>query len=80
MAIITTVVAAPIIRSIDVIESVISTSKVPLDMCGFYAITPLGTVGGRVFPLAMASPTGGIPEWTREVPGEVPATGGGKAA
>jgi hypothetical protein len=28
----------------------------------------------------MASPTGGIPEWTRETGGEVPATGGGKAA
>ena len=28
----------------------------------------------------LASPTGGIPEWTREVPGEVPAVGKGKAA
>ena len=28
----------------------------------------------------MASPTAGIPEWRREVPGEKPAAGGGKAA
>ena len=26
------------------------------------------------------SPTGGLPEWTREIPGEVPAVGVGKAA
>jgi hypothetical protein len=28
----------------------------------------------------MASPTGSVPEWTRETTGEVPATGRGKAA
>jgi hypothetical protein len=27
-----------------------------------------------------ASPTGGLPEWTRDVPGEVRAAGAGKAA
>jgi hypothetical protein len=27
-----------------------------------------------------SSPTGGLPEWTREIPGEVPAVGAGKAA
>ena len=28
----------------------------------------------------VASPTGSVPEWTREAAGEVPATGGRKAA
>ena len=28
----------------------------------------------------VSSPTGGLPEWTREVPGEVPAAGTGRAA
>jgi len=35
---------------------------------------------GIVCPQAMASPTGGLPEWTREIPGVVPAVGAGQAA
>ena len=35
---------------------------------------------GILCPRGVASPTGVVPEWTREIPGEVPAAGAGKAA
>jgi hypothetical protein len=37
-------------------------------------------IAGAVLPTLDSSPTGGLPEWTREIPGEVPAVGAGQAA
>jgi hypothetical protein len=50
-----------------------------------YTFLATGTLAsffsGIVCPQAVASPTGVVPEWTREVPGEVPVSSGtGKAA
>jgi hypothetical protein len=38
-----------------------------------------GTIAGlfsRDLSVGMASPTGVVPEWSREIPGEIPAVGG----
>jgi hypothetical protein len=44
-----------------------------------YTLLATGTLAnffsGMVCPHALASPTGDAREWTREVPGEVPAVG-----
>ncbi len=44
---------------------------------GLYRFTVPGTLGdffsGIVQPLALASPAGVVPAWSRQIPGEVPA-------
>jgi hypothetical protein len=54
-----------------------------------YKFTVTGTMSNLLsgivdvpgLPIAVASPTGVVPEWSRRIPGEVPAVGGsGKAA
>jgi hypothetical protein len=48
------------------------TFRVPGTLANFFS--------GTVRPQTVASPTGGILEWTREVPGDVPAASASKAA
>ena len=42
---------------------------------GYYVITGEGTLRGAL-PHNLASPTGVVPEWSRPIPGEIPAVGG----
>ena len=70
----------PLLSYAAISSAVVSVALAQSEFSGDELHGPAEFENENGFTRGMASPTGGIPEWTREVPGEVQATGGGKAA